>query len=100
MHVDGGHGLQCLARPAMIGLYSSVAERQSCKLKVLGSIPSGGSPVRTCPRHRVAAGMDEARELRAPNLLIWSQTRSRCAPQGTPGRHKSVLQDDGLRFLF
>ena len=24
------------------GLYSSVAERQSCKLKVLGSIPSGG----------------------------------------------------------
>ena len=23
-------------------LYSSVAERQSCKLKVLGSIPSGG----------------------------------------------------------
>ena len=24
-------------------LYSSVAERQSCKLKVLGSIPSGGS---------------------------------------------------------
>jgi hypothetical protein len=26
-----------------ISLYSSVAERQSCKLKVLGSIPSGGS---------------------------------------------------------
>ena len=25
------------------GLYSSVAERQSCKLKVGGSIPSGGS---------------------------------------------------------
>ena len=25
-------------------LYSSVAERQSCKLKVLGSIPSGGFP--------------------------------------------------------
>ena len=24
------------------GLYSSVVERQSCKLKVLGSIPSGG----------------------------------------------------------
>ena len=24
-------------------LYSSVAERQSCKLKALGSIPSGGS---------------------------------------------------------
>ena len=28
-------------------LYSSVAERQSCKLKVLGSIPSGGCCLRT-----------------------------------------------------
>lgn len=28
-------------------LYSSVAERQSCKLKVLGSIPSGGSARKT-----------------------------------------------------
>lgn len=28
-------------------LYSSVAERQSCKLKVLGSIPSGGSTRKT-----------------------------------------------------
>ena len=28
------------------GLYSSVVERQSCKLKVLGSIPSEGSFVR------------------------------------------------------
>ena len=27
-------------------LYSSVAERQSCKLKVLGSNPSGGSTLR------------------------------------------------------
>ena len=27
----------------IISLYSSVVERQSCKLKVLGSIPSGGS---------------------------------------------------------
>ena len=26
----------------LLSLYSSVAERQSCKLKVLGSIPSGG----------------------------------------------------------
>ena len=25
-----------------VRLYSSVVERQSCKLKVLGSIPSGG----------------------------------------------------------
>ena len=30
------------------GLYSSVAERQSCKLKVLGSIPSGGFYIKCC----------------------------------------------------
>ena len=37
------------------GLYSSVVERQSCKLKVLGSIPSGGCSFRAsfCPRERV-----------------------------------------------
>ncbi len=36
-------------------LYSSVAERQSCKLKVLGSIPSGGFFVygRTLQRHQL-----------------------------------------------
>ena len=28
-------------------LYSSVVERQSCKLKVLGSIPSGGCLIQT-----------------------------------------------------
>ena len=31
-------------------LYSSVVERQSCKLKVLGSIPSGGSFLMLCQR--------------------------------------------------
>ena len=31
------------AEPKINCLYSSVVERQSCKLKVLGSIPSGGS---------------------------------------------------------
>ena len=34
-----------------LSLYSSVAERQSCKLKVLGSIPSGGCLMHTCVRH-------------------------------------------------
>ena len=33
----------------LAGLYSSVVERQSCKLKVLGSIPSGGF-LRACRR--------------------------------------------------
>ena len=32
----------CVGRLASARLYSSVVERQSCKLKVLGSIPSGG----------------------------------------------------------
>ena len=35
------HGIRC-AIAGHHSLYSSVAERQSCKLKVLGSIPSGG----------------------------------------------------------
>jgi hypothetical protein len=57
-------------------LYSSVAERQSCKLKVLGSIPSGGL-LRLCLSR--LESKDEGREIRTPNLLIWSQTRCRCA---------------------
>ena len=36
-----GHWNNAFLRPQR--LYSSVAEQQSCKLKVLGSIPSGGS---------------------------------------------------------
>jgi hypothetical protein len=57
-------------------LYSSVAERQSCKLKVLGSIPSGGL-LHLCLSR--LESKDEGREIRTPNLLIWSQTRCRCA---------------------
>ena len=34
-------------------LYSSVVERQSCKLKVLGSIPSGGFLLEAVSRHTV-----------------------------------------------
>ena len=34
-------------------LYSSVVERQSCKLKVLGSIPSGGSFASSQPAYPV-----------------------------------------------
>ena len=37
------------------GLYSSVVERQSCKLKVLGSIPSGGF-FRTSAFHKAMCG--------------------------------------------
>ena len=38
------------------GLYSSVVERQSCKLKVLGSIPSGGLSYMLPPGMWTAAG--------------------------------------------
>ena len=37
-----GHVAFCLQLVLPTCLYSSVVERQSCKLKVLGSIPSGG----------------------------------------------------------
>ena len=39
-----------------IGLYSSVAERQSCKLKVLGSIPSEGCLL-CCMQLYIAGGL-------------------------------------------
>ena len=46
-----------------ISLYSSVAERQSCKLKVLGSIPSGGS----CARWQESRAQKRTHKHRAPN---------------------------------
>ena len=45
------------------GLYSSVVERQSCKLKVLGSIPSGGCMHCT---HTVARGQHQKRRIPTP----------------------------------
>jgi hypothetical protein len=83
---DGHCTLYGLRPYWVIGLYSSVAERQSCKLKVLGSIPSGGFfaqllvvclSMASGLKRNIA--MCEAREIRTPNLLIWSQTRCRCA---------------------
>ena len=59
-----------------------MVERQSCKLKVLGSILSGGCCSSASVRRRPATDAqheNEAREIRTPNLLIWSQTRCRCA---------------------
>ena len=59
---------RCLARQSR---YSSVAERQSCKLKVLGSIPSGGLSLR-CNRVWSCANRS-ARE--DQNLAVWPHTR-------------------------
>ena len=47
--------------PAHKSLYSSVVERQSCKLKVLGSIPSGGTVLsfaRSKAAHRTTTRLD------------------------------------------
>ena len=52
-------------------LYSSVAERQSCKLKVLGSIPSGGLfwiQIENLGRGFVAV---PARKLIRPASALW-----------------------------
>ena len=49
-HVHRGRRLLLQMHKLVTGcrcLYSSVAERQSCKLKVLGSIPSGGCAAST-----------------------------------------------------
>ena len=44
----------------------------------LGSIPSGGVSLRVAMHsHKIC--MRDPREIRTPNLLIWSQTRCRCA---------------------
>ena len=44
------HSISCMQGP-----YSSVAERQSCKLKVLGSIPSEGFYWHVCNVQGVAS---------------------------------------------
>jgi hypothetical protein len=56
-------------------LYTAPQRQSRCKLKVL--------MMRTCLRSDLGpkrwGNKSEAREIRTPNLLIWSQTRCRCA---------------------
>ena len=57
------------------GLYSSVVERQSCKLKVLGSIPSGGSLISSC--NSIGHELDDLpsfsiREIQITSPAVWS----------------------------
>ena len=42
-------------------------------------------------------GKDEGREIRTPNLLIWSQTRCRCAIPPMPSWRLSSLQSVGAK---
>ena len=54
-HWRSSGGSECVnSNPQQHGLYSSVAERQSCKLKVLGSIPSGGYYPASTPARQAA----------------------------------------------
>ena len=65
----------------LASLYSSVVERQSCKLKVLGSIPSGGftswflqigrQRVRLSPGHSI---LFTRIRLQPPPLVLWRRT--------------------------
>ena len=81
-----------MRQPACLALYSSVAERQSCKLKVLGSITSGGSLVTTdCPAAMVA--------LRTSSNAHCSraQARSMGARELAPGRVEAPFAFVGVR---
>ena len=60
-----------------LSLYSSVVERQSCKLKVLGSIPSGGFEC-TLP-HTLQ-----------PDSTAWQRCIARCVPSMTASKARTV----------
>merc|ERR1711867_95367 len=61
-------------------LYSSVAERWSCKPKVMSSILIGGSYI-FCSFLCWAPKNFDPDVIRTRSLLIWSQTRYRCATE-------------------
>ena len=60
----------------MQGPYSSVAERQSCKLKVLGSIPSGGYALQSTAR-RLAPWQFEGVMRGPPAVVAFAARASR-----------------------
>ena len=68
------------------GLYSSVAERQSCKLKVLGSIPSEGCYVNVMAasvRNSSGSPTEGFRSWLLPRMIIdigWRVTAINCQP--------------------
>ena len=64
-------------------LYSSVAERWSCKPKVMSSILIGGSIFFSLnlPCFAQTKNVVDPDVIRTRSLLIWSQTRYRCATE-------------------
>ena len=66
--------------PFCKSLYSSVVERQSCKLKVLGSIPSGGS----CASHQPSYPICIARLLSAELIPIQHLSVATDMPKSWP----------------
>ena len=70
--------------PKYFCLYSSVAERWSCKPKVMSSILIGGSLFTTLNQAKGFMTTKNSRDpdvIRTRSLLIWSQTRYRCATE-------------------
>jgi hypothetical protein len=67
----------CFGLPFHQCLYSSVAERWSCKPKVMSSILIGGKQ----KFYRLQKCFVDPDVIRTRSLLIWSQTRYRCATE-------------------
>ena len=74
-------------------LYSSVAERWSCKPKVMSSILIGGKFSFPLSVEGVQKFCDPD-VIRTRSLLIWSQTRYRCATESTVVRSYRDLNSD------
>ena len=76
-------------------LYSSVAERWSCKPKVMSSILIGGKSLffyKSWTKEWQNACDPDV--IRTRSLLIWSQTRYRCATESTDIRFHRDLNSD------
>ena len=76
------------------GLYSSVVERWSCKPKVMSSILIGGSTFVWNQQCRLVEKVVDPDVIRTRSLLIWSQTRYRCATESTMLRSYRDLNSD------
>ena len=84
-----GHTTKCL--------YSSVAERWSCKPKVMSSILIGGRSTcfaQDCHFRVDAKKIFDPDVIRTRSLLIWSQTRYRCATESISVRFYRDLNSD------
>ena len=79
-------------------------ERKALNLVVVGSSPTVGvfarrakftQPLYSCHLAKEDTSQNEGREIRSPTLLIWSQTRCRCAiPPIAP---RSVVWEGGAK---